>query len=84
MGAEAAMSNAPGRSEPAERSKERFHRYLCSTTAHCFDLRTTLRILKTDELMKYRPRRSVEPRGSCCDVLIIPWEKIYPEVRPNL
>src|SRR5208282_592335 len=41
---------------------ENFHRTLCSTTARCFVLRTTLRNLKTDELMKYRPRRSVEPR----------------------
>ena len=32
---------------------------MCSTTACCFALRTTLRILKTDELMKGRPRRSV-------------------------
>jgi hypothetical protein len=56
---------------------------LCSTTARCFVLRTTLRVLKTNELTKYRPRRSVEPREACCGSIDYTVGKITPEVRPR-
>ena len=66
MGAEAAMSNALAGVSRQNGVKRLFIVLCASTTARCFVLPTTLRILKTDELMKYRPRRSVEPRGACC------------------
>ena len=49
----------------------------------CFVLRTTLRILKTNELMRYRPRRSVEPRGAYCGSVDYTVSKDYPKVRPR-